>query len=41
MEVELITKYYKMGLFTSEDLDLFVASGDLTEEEKQAILAGE
>lgn len=40
MRVKLITKALYGGLFISEDLDLLVASGDLTEEEKQAILGG-
>lgn len=33
-----IAEYYKMGLYTVQDLDLFVSVGMLTEEEKQKIL---
>lgn len=40
MEIKLMTRYYEAGWFISEDLDLLIASGDLTEEEKQAMLGG-
>lgn len=33
-----IAEYYKMGLYTVQDLDLFVSVGMLSEEEKQKIL---
>lgn len=33
-----ISEYYKMGLYTIQDLELFVRVGMLTEEEKQIIL---
>lgn len=38
MNKGLIEKYYKMALFTIVDLELFVKSGYLTEEEKETIL---
>lgn len=38
MNKELIEKYYKMGLFTLNDLLLFVKGGYLTEKEKESIL---
>lgn len=33
-----IAEYYKMGLYTVQDLDLFVSVGMLTAEEKQTII---
>lgn len=37
---EFIKEYYQMGLFSEQDLDLFVSSGDITEKEKLEILKG-
>ena len=34
-----IKKFYLMGLYTDENLDVFVRSGDITEEQKQEIIA--
>lgn len=34
-----IKKFYLMGLYTDSNLDVFVRSGDITEEEKQEIIA--
>lgn len=31
-------KFYLMGLYTDTQLDVFVRSGDITEEEKQEII---
>ena len=39
MDKELIKTYYKMGLFTETDLDVFVASKDITIEDKQEIMS--
>jgi hypothetical protein len=39
MDKELIKIYYKMGLFTATDLDIFVVSKDITESEKQEIMS--
>ena len=39
MYKELIKLYYKMGLFTAIDLDIFVVSKDITEIEKQEIMS--
>lgn len=36
-----IKEYYYMGLYTSEDLQLFVSVAWITEEEKQEIIANE
>ena len=34
-----IKKFYLIGLYTDENLDVFVRSGDITEEQKQEIIA--
>ncbi|WP_294405596.1 XkdX family protein [uncultured Clostridium sp.] len=34
-----IKKFYLMGLYTDEQLDIFIRSGDITEEQKQEIIA--
>lgn len=36
----LIREYFRAGIFTAEDLDAFVLSGDITEEEKRKIVEG-
>ncbi len=36
----LIREYFRAGIFTAEDLDTFVRSGDITETEKHEILEG-
>lgn len=33
-----IKKFYVMGLYTDTQLDVFVRSGDITEEQKQEII---
>lgn len=33
-----IKKFYLSGLYTEVDLDVFVSSGDITEEQKQEIM---
>lgn len=33
-----IKKFYFMGLYTDEQLDVFVGSKDITEEQKQKII---
>ncbi|WP_252248775.1 XkdX family protein [Clostridium sp. ZBS20] len=33
-----VKKFYLMGLYTDENLDVFVGSKDITEEEKQEIV---
>ena len=33
-----IKKFYLIGLYTDENLDVFVRSGDITEEQKQEII---
>ena len=33
-----IKKFYLLGLYTESNLDVFVRSGDITEEEKQEII---
>lgn len=38
MDKELIKEYFKMKLFTEEDLEIFVKSGDITEEEKKKMV---
>ncbi len=38
MNKVLIGEYYRAGIFTAENLDTFVMSGDITEAEKQEIL---
>lgn len=35
-----IEEYYKMGLYKSLDLDVFVKAGMITEEEKRKIING-
>ena len=35
----IIKKYYLMGLYTEEDLELFVKVNWITEEQKQEIIA--
>ncbi|MGR3742106.1 XkdX family protein [Companilactobacillus sp. DQM5] len=35
---EYIKSYFEMGLYSESDLDTFVSSGMITEEEKQEIL---
>lgn len=39
MGMEYYEKYYKMGLFTKENLDLFVEVGMLAQADEQKILA--
>lgn len=34
-----IKKFYLMGLYTDENLDVFIGSKDITEEQKQEIIA--
>ena len=34
---ELIKKYYRMGIYTDKDLETFVAAGQLTREQAEAI----
>ena len=34
-----VKKFYLMGLYTDENLDVFVRSGDITEEQKKEIIA--
>ena len=34
-----IKKFYLMGLYTDANLDVFVRSGDITEGQKQEIIA--
>ena len=34
-----VKKFYLLGLYTEENLDVFVRSGDITEEQKQEIIA--
>lgn len=34
-----IKKFYLMGLYTDEQLNVFVGSKDITEEQKQEIIA--
>lgn len=33
-----IKKFYLMGLYTEEQLDVFIGSKDITEEQKQEII---
>ena len=35
---ELIKEYYNLGLYSDEDLDIFVRSKYITEEQKQEII---
>ncbi len=37
MDKTLIRIYYSSGIFTDQDLDVFVKSGDITEAEKEQI----
>ncbi len=37
---EMIFNYYKLGLYTADDLDVFVLSGWITDEEKMKIIGG-
>lgn len=39
MGMDYYENYYKMGLFTKENLDLFVSVGMLSAADEQAILA--
>lgn len=39
MGIDYYNNYYKMGLFTKENLDLFVEVGMLTQADEQKILA--
>ena len=34
-----IKKFYLMGLYTDNQLDVFIRSGDITEDQKQEIIA--
>lgn len=34
-----VKKFYLLGLYTDEQLDVFIRSGDITEEQKQEIIA--
>ena len=34
-----VKKFYLMGLYTESNLDVFVRSGDITEEQKQEIIS--
>ena len=34
-----VKKFYLMGLYTDVNLDVFVRSGDITEEQKQEIIS--
>lgn len=36
----LIREYFRAGIFTADDLETFVRSGDITAAEKQEILEG-
>lgn len=36
---KFIKKYYLMGLYLDEDLNIFVASKDITEDQKTEIIA--
>lgn len=37
---DTLYNYYKLGFYSPEDLDVFVASKWITEEEKTAIIGG-
>ena len=39
MWYKLIKEYYLIGLYTEEDLDLFVSVNWITEEQKEEIMA--
>ena len=34
---ELVKKYYKMGIYADQDLETFVAAGQLTQEQAETI----
>ena len=36
----LIRKYYQMGIYKEKHLDIFVKSGDITEQDKKEIMEG-
>ncbi len=36
----LIKKYYQMGIYKEKHLDIFVKSGDITEQDKKEIMGG-
>ena len=40
MMKEIIKDYFKMGLFTEEDLEVFVKSNYITEQERIEIIKG-
>lgn len=40
MNKTLIKMYYRMGIYGDMHLDIFVKSGDITEQEKQDIQEG-
>lgn len=37
---QFIIEYYNMGIYSEKDLELFVLSGDITEQEKKDIIRG-
>lgn len=39
MNYELIKDYYKLGLFTDEDLETFMSVGWITDEQKKTIVS--
>ena len=39
MSYELIKDYYKLGLFTDEDLETFMIVGWITDEQKKTIVS--
>ena len=39
MSYELIKDYYKLGLFTDEDLETFMSVGWITDEQKKTIVS--
>lgn len=38
MNYEVIKQYYELGLFSTDDLDMFVSIGWLTEKQKKKLL---
>lgn len=38
MSYELIKSYYELGLFTNDDLDMFVSIGWLTEKQRKELI---
>ena len=38
MSFELIKSYYELGLFTNDDLDMFVSIGWLTDKQKKELI---